>query len=96
MRVSSTDEPSPDTPERNRLIAYLRETNKPGRSFISTSSRAPGATDEQVSAEIMRVLKGMEDGSIAYTVHDRFEDEPARQSNMLIDAALSETKTTET
>ncbi|PWC98069.1 hypothetical protein [Azospirillum sp. TSO5] len=76
MKISNTDQPSPDTPERNKLIAYLREKHPNGEAHISTSSRGPGVTEEEAAAEILRVLKGMDDGTVASTAHEAFDDEP--------------------
>lgn len=83
MRISNTDQPTPDTPERNKLIAYLRDKHPAGDAFISTSSRGPGVSEEEAAAEILRVLTGMEDGAVPFTAHDHFPDVPASKSDLL-------------
>lgn len=75
MVLTDKDQPIDGKPCRNAMIEYMRAKHPQGGWGVGTASSAPGADDETVWAEMLRAMRGIDDGTIRATVHEHFPED---------------------
>lgn len=80
MVLTDEDQPVEGKPCRNAMIEYMRAKHPQGGWGVGTASFSHSEDDETVWSEMLRVMRGIDDGTIGTTIHEHFHEPAAVQT----------------